>query len=83
MAGHDAIAQDVVLGKPEFRGAMRHERVQLDERARIEEEIQALSRGQLAPGVLPLDANGAPTKQRFRAHLVQAVQALLICRQRR
>ena len=52
--------------EPELRRAMRDERVELDERARVEQQVEALARRQLAPGVLALDADGAAAQQRPR-----------------
>ena len=36
------------LGEAEFGGSMRDECIELDERARIEQEVEPLARGQLA-----------------------------------
>ena len=74
--GHDAVAQDVLLVEPEVSRPVRDERVELDERARVEEQVESLARGQLAPRVLALDADRSPTELRLPAHPLQALEAL-------
>ncbi len=60
---HDAIAKRALVREAELRRAMGHERVELDERFRVEEQLEPLARGQLAHGVLLLDALRSPAKQ--------------------
>src|SRR6185437_4180794 len=55
-AGDHAIACDAVLLRAEIGVAMFDEHVELLERAGIEEEFEALARGELAAGVLGVDA---------------------------
>ena len=62
--------------EPELGRPVGDERVELDERPGIEQEVEALARGQLAEGVLPLDPDRSPTEQRLPAHLLQALEAL-------
>ena len=49
--------EGVLLAQAELRGAMRHERIQLDEGAGIEQEVESLASRQLPPLVLPVDPN--------------------------
>ena len=72
VAGDDAVAEDALLVEPEVRRAVRDERVELDERARVEQQVEALARGQLAHRVLPLDAGRSPTLPRLRAHPLES-----------
>jgi hypothetical protein len=55
-AGHDAVARDLLPGHAEVRRPVLDEHVELLERAVVEEEVDALPRGQLAALVLRLDA---------------------------
>ena len=82
VAGHDTVAQHVVLGETEFGGSMGDEGIELDERARIEQEIEPLPGRQLAPGVLTLDPYGPATEQRLGPHLIEPAQSLIIRRHR-
>ncbi len=52
MAGDDAVAGDDLLVHPEVAAAVRDELVDFLERAGVEQQIDALARGQLAGGVL-------------------------------
>ena len=72
VAGDDAVAEEVLPVQPELRRAMRDERVELDERAGIQQEVEPLARGQLAPGMLALDPHRSPTQARLRAHPLEA-----------
>ena len=58
VAGDHAVAVGPVVGQAEVGRAVPGERVELDERARVEQQVDALPGGQLAPGVLPLDGLG-------------------------
>jgi hypothetical protein len=44
------------VGQPKVGGAMRHQGIELGERSLVEEQLEALARGQLAAPVLLLDA---------------------------
>src|SRR6185503_2962354 len=55
VAGDDAVAEDALLRHPEVRAAVRHERAGLDERALVDEELDALARRELALLVLLRD----------------------------
>ena len=54
VARDDAIAVGPSLGQPEVRAAVQDERVELDERARIEQPLEPLAREALAAFALPL-----------------------------
>ncbi len=56
VAGDDAVAGDALLVHPEIAGAMDDELIELLERSRIEQQRDALARGELALGVLTIDA---------------------------
>jgi len=83
MAGDHAVAEDVLLVEPEFRRAMRDESIQLNERSRIEQEIESFARRQLAPRVLALDPDGSPAEQRLGSHPIELGQPFFIRRHRR
>jgi hypothetical protein len=51
--GDDAVAGHELIAHPEVAAAVRDELVDLFERARVEEQIDALTRGQLAALALP------------------------------
>jgi hypothetical protein len=54
VARHDAVAEDLLILHPEVRAAMRDEPVELDEAARVEQQVDSLARRELAGGVLLL-----------------------------
>src|SRR5207247_4504680 len=56
VAGDDAVAGDALLLHAEVGAAVDDELVELLERAVVEEELDALARGELPLGVLPGDA---------------------------
>ena len=56
MAGDDAVARDDLVGHPEVEAAVRDELVDLFEGARVEQQVDALARRQLAGRALPLEA---------------------------
>src|SRR5437879_3968641 len=58
---------------------MRHELVDLDERARVEQQIETFARGQFASGVLTTDAGFAAAKPRLLAQLAQVLDLLVGC----
>ena len=60
VAGDDAVAEEVLPVEAELRRAVGDERVELDERPGIEQQVEALARRQLAPGVLALDPHRSP-----------------------
>jgi hypothetical protein len=53
--GHHAVAVGPVLHHVEVRAAVLDERIQLDERPRVEQRLHSLTREQLPPLVVPLD----------------------------
>src|SRR5262249_34964514 len=55
----DAVAGDRDLVHAEVAAPVHHERIELQERARVEQQVDALVRGELALGVLPRDALGS------------------------
>ena len=77
VSGDHAVAEEVLLVEPELRRPMGDECVELDKRTRVEEQVESLARGQLSPGMLPLDPDGAAAKQRLLAHLPQPIDACL------
>src|SRR5207244_3715071 len=56
VARHDAVAGNELLGHPEVETAMRDELVELFERARIEQQIDAFAGGEFAGVVLAAQA---------------------------
>ena len=72
VAGDDAVAEDALLVEAEVGRAVGHERVELDERARVEQQLEPLARRQLAPRVLLLD----PRLLRRRAAIPRASAAV-------
>ena len=67
VASDDAIAQVALLVQTEVGGPMDNERVELDERSRIQQQVQSLARGQLALGMLLVDAFLTATESRLGA----------------
>ncbi|HET9520966.1 MAG TPA: hypothetical protein VFO73_07980 [Candidatus Limnocylindrales bacterium] len=78
MAGDDAIAQVRRLAGVRRRRSIRHERIELDERAGIEQEVEPLAGRQLPASMLLLDPRLAPTEKRFGAHPPQALDPFLV-----
>jgi hypothetical protein len=78
VTGHHAVAEHMLLPEAELGGPVRHERVHLHEGSRVEQQVQALAGGELAPGVLPLHPDGAAAQERFFAHPLESSEALLI-----
>ena len=70
MTGHDSVAGDLGRLDAEVRAAVGHELVHLDEAARVEEHLDALSGGHPAALVLARDPGLAA------AHLGLCVQLL-------
>ena len=73
-AGDHAVAGDLGLLHAEFVGAVLDEHVELLERALVEQEFDALARGQFAALVLGLDAGLAAAQPRLVAPLLQPVE---------
>ena len=73
VAGDDAVAEDLLLLHAEVGAAVRDEAVELDEAAGVEQEVDALARGQLAGLVLLLDAGLAAAEERLRVQVVEAL----------
>src|SRR5262249_5863469 len=76
MAGHHSVAEDLLLLHAEVGATMGDELVELDEAARIEQQLDALARGQLASGVLLGDALFPAAQERARFHLFQSLQRI-------
>ncbi len=76
-AGDDAVGERPVVLDAEAVRAVAGEHVELDERAGVEQLLDALARGQLAPGVLALDGRRVARVQRLLLQLAQLVDALL------
>ena len=71
VAGDDAVAEDALPVGAEPRRPVGDERVQLDERIRVEQQVEPLTRRQLARRVLPLDPDRSPALERLRAQLLE------------
>ena len=76
-AGDDAVAGHLVLLHAELGGAMLDEHVEFLERSLVEQQLDALARGQLAAGVLRLDALLAAAELGARAPFLEGVQDVL------
>ena len=74
MPGHHAVAEDVLAVQAELRRSVRHERVELDERPRIQQQVQAFPRGQLSERVLPLNSDGAAAEVRLGPHSLELLE---------
>ena len=72
MTGDHSVTKDLVVLHAEVRAAVRHEAIKLDEGALIHEEVDALSRGELALLMLGGDACLAATNEGGFAHLTQS-----------
>ena len=73
-AGDDAVAGDLGLFHAEVVGAVLDEHVEFLERALVEQQFDALARGQFAALVLGLDARLAAAQPRLVAPLLQFVE---------
>ena len=78
-AGDDAVAGDLLLLHAEIGGAVLDEHVELLERALVEQQLDALARGQLAALVLRLDARLSPPPARACARRFPACRECLSC----
>ena len=79
VAGDDAVAEER-FGRG--RVAVRDERVELDERSRVEQQVESLARRQLAGVVLLRDARRAAALARRGAHLLESREPLRVRRHR-
>ncbi len=73
VAGDHAVAEELLLVHPEVVAAVGLELVELDERAGVEQQLDALARGQLAVGVLLVDAIGAAAELGARVERGEAL----------
>ena len=76
-AGDDAVAGHLVLFHAEFDRAVLDEHVEFLERALVEQQLDALPRGQLAAGVLRLDALFAAAELGAGAPFFEGIQDVL------
>ena len=76
-AGDHAVGERTGVLDAEAVGAVAGEHVELDERAGIEQQVDALARGELAALVLALDRRRAPGVQRLLAQLGELREPLL------
>jgi hypothetical protein len=77
VAGHHAVAGDLVVLHAEVGAAVLDEHVPLFEGAFVEQHLEALARGQLALGVLRVDALLAAAQAGRGALLLQLLQDVL------
>ena len=77
VARDDGVAPGPVLAHPELDLAVADEAVELDERARVEQEVDPLAGEQLAAVVLPRDRLLRPRVRRGLAQLTQPGELLL------
>ena len=61
VAGHHSVTEEVLPVHPELRRPVGHKGIQLDEGARIEQQVEPFPRRELAPRMLALDADRSPT----------------------
>ena len=73
VAGDHAVAEDLLLLHAEVGAPVHHEPPDLDEAARIDEQIDALARRQLSAFVLLLDALGAAAEERACVDVVETL----------
>ena len=71
VAGDDAVAQVALSLEAEVRCAMSDERVELDERIGVEQQLESFACGELAALVLLVDALLATAKEALGAHLLE------------
>ncbi len=71
VAGDDAVARDLLVGHAEVRAAVLDEHVPFLEGARVEQQLDALARGELALRVLRVDALLAAAQARRGALVVE------------
>ena len=80
VAGDHAVAEDLLLLHAEVGAAVGDEAVELDEGARVEQQVDALARGELAGLVLLVDALLAAGGEGALVELVQLAQRIFGCR---
>ena len=68
----DAVAEEVLAIETELRRAVRDERIELHERARVEEQVEALPCRELAPRMLALHPHRASALQGLRTQTLEA-----------
>ena len=76
-AGDDAVGERPVVLDAEAVGPVAGEHVELDERVGVEQQLEALAGGELAPLVLALDRGRAPGVQRLFPQLGELLEPLL------
>src|SRR4030095_11317028 len=76
-AGDDAVARHLGLFHAEFGRAVLDEHVEFLERALVEQQLDALARGQFSAGVLRLDAFFAAAELGAGAPFFEGVQDIL------
>jgi hypothetical protein len=77
VAGHDAVAQERFL---HLGVAVRDERIEFDERIRVEQQLQPLPSGQLAASMLLVDALSSTTQASLLPEGIEACESLLVGR---
>src|SRR5438045_3067574 len=78
MTRHDRVSPRPLLVHVELERPVPHERVELSERAVVQEPLDALARCQLSLGVLLLDRFLGGRVQRLEAQLLELPQLLLV-----
>ena len=78
VAGDDAVAEEALIRDARILRAVGDEGIELHERPRIEEEVEALAGRQLAPRMLALDPHGPAAEERLGPHLSQAAQPFVV-----
>ena len=82
MTGDHAITEDALLVEPEIAAAMGHEGIEFDEALGVEQEVQALTGGEFALGMLLLDACLSAAQARLFTEVHESVDLALILGQR-
>ena len=80
VASDDAVTEVALLVEPEVGCPVRDERVELDERLRVQQQIESLAGGQLAAFVLLRDAFLAPTEPRLLAQRLESFDFFVLRR---
>ena len=78
MAGYDSVSPRPLLVHLELEGPVAHERVELPERAVVEQLLHALARCQLALGMLLLDRVLGCGVDRLEAQLLELGELLFV-----
>ena len=71
VSGYDGVSEVLLVGEAEIGGAVYDEGVDLLEGALVEKKVDALSRSQLAPAVLGVNAPLTAAEHRLLAHLAE------------